>query len=196
MIFSVCSSGCERGWLGPGCQKGNIAKGKLAVQAGARYPLIEPNLATNCNDGNTDITGDGKTCCGVTGDRMNHWSVNLAGQYIIDSLTIHTFNKTIASSFIAANIKYIYGREQTQRCTSKGIVGGASNNFLTAYDCMHHLAKESIKIQGASVLMCEVVVMGYRFRECRQFQSSYFYGPGCLQNCHCTSQCHLLSGML
>ena len=44
------------------------------------------------------------------------------------------------------------------------------------------------------IYMCEAEVFGYQHVQCEEYQDNFYHGPACGRNCHCDSQCHLITG--
>ena len=88
---AVCPNGCQAGWDGPGCQRGNVAQGKDTRINDYPFTLHGTNASSNCVDGNTSRREEDNTCCSVDSsiDTQRALHVVLGSRHIIDSVILY-----------------------------------------------------------------------------------------------------------
>ena len=191
---SVCPNGCKDGWDGPGCQRGNVAYGKQSYLHGTLLSALADNRPENCVDGNTDTDPSIGTCCGVSSSDWNsYWDVMFGSAHIIDRITLYAL-EGYTSWISQIRIRVFTTLDNSYRCTSMTPVSGSRTTRTITDVCAHDTPKYRIKVQGSNRTMCEVVAIGYKYMECGIYNGHYYYGPGCLQNCNCMSQCNSTTG--
>ena len=191
----VCPNGCTSGWDGPGCQIGNVVEGKEATQT--RYwkdaSFNGTNLPANCNDGSRIVDESQNTCCAISA--THRWTVNLGGGYAIGNVTVYGSNAeplSIRGLDILLHNVYSYVNTSMVEASDELLV-----NRSVTYDQPLVVTQVSVKKRNREwyFRMCEVDAVGYQYRECMQYNNQYYYGPGCLLNCGCISQCNYISGV-
>ena len=190
--FDVCQSGCRVGWEEVGCQIGNVADGKEASQTDWESSSFRgDNSAGNCVDGSSVRLESHDTCCGVAAD--SHWEVSLGDMYVVNQLKVHR-SEDETNSVRNTNIR-LYNDDQLVQQLHTGTSNPPSRLTLNLDSEMQI---NRIEVQRNSqrwhLRMCEVEAFGYQYKECVRYNSMYYYGPGCLQNCYCQEQCDYITG--
>ena len=188
----VCGRGCRTGWEGIGCQFGNVAKEKEASQSDwINSNFGGENSAENCVDGSSLMQENQDTCCGVAPG--SHWEVSLGDMYFVNQLKVYRSDND-HNSIKNVDIS-LYSDDQLVRQLSTGT---SSFYRIRTFNLDSEVLVNRIEMQKESVnlyfRMCEVETFGYQYKECVEYNSMYYYGPGCLQNCYCQNQCDYITG--
>ena len=192
--FDVCRRGCDDGWEGIGCQNGNVAEGKEANQTDwIDERFGGNNSAGNCVDGSVVRREENDTCCGVA--PQSHWEVSLGDVYVVNQLKLHRSD----NARFAVRVTNISLFRDSQSVVELSTGNGSDPAEITTFQLKreekinHIKVKKNLKIWY--LRMCEVEVFGYQYKECIEYNSMYYYGPGCLQNCYCQEQCDYITGV-
>ena len=191
--FDVCRSGCDDGWEGIGCQIGNVAEGKETNQTDWIDSRFEGNnSAENCVDGRTSRLENEATCCGVAAD--SHWEVSLGDVYVVNQLRLHGSD----NARFAERVTTILLFRDVQSVVELSTGRGNDPLEITTFQLEREMNINRIVVQNElanyPIRMCEVEAFGYQYKECTEYNSMYYYGPGCLQNCYCQQQCNYRTG--
>ena len=191
--FDVCRRGCRSGWEGIGCQIGNVAEGKEASQTDwPDWSFRYDNSAGNCVDGSSGRQENQDTCCGVAAG--SHWGVSLGDMYFVNQLKVHRSDNE-QNSIRNVDIR-LYSDDQLVQQISTGTSNPTPG--IRTLNLDNEVLINRIEVQKNSqrwyFRMCEVEAFGYQYKECVEYNSMYYYGPGCLQNCYCQEQCDYKTG--
>ena len=191
-VFDVCRSGCRPGWEEIGCQFGNVAEGKAANQTDwSSWNFNGDNSAGNCVDGSSIRQEEDNTCCGVAAD--SHWEVSLGDVYVVNQLKLHRSDNEPAS-VRRINIK-LFRDDQLVELLNTGEHHPPQTRTLNLdSEVLINRIEVRKNSQGWHLRMCEVEAFGYQYKECVEYNSMYYYRPGCLQNCYCQEQCDYVTG--
>ena len=191
--FDVCRRGCRLGWDGIGCQVGNVAEGKEASQTDwDDSAFLGDNSAGNCVDGSNIRQENQDTCCGVAA--YSHWEVSLGDVYVLNQLNVHRSD----------NARHAIRRSNITLYRDSQIVLELSTvqknpPWIQTFNLDNEIQINRIKVKKNATSwhyrMCEVEAFGYQYKECVEYNSMYYYGPGCLQNCYCQEQCDYITGV-
>ena len=195
-VTCICDEGSAGvPWSGGGCQIGNVAFGK---DANIRNPIKKfdgTNVASNCNDGNRIVEASNNTCCGFKKSSGSGWSVELGSIFAVESVLVYGSKKKKNKYHVLQNLGiYTKLRSNNSNYEECGMITG-TDKLQTIY-CSNKLATE-IKLNKTDSKphrMCEVVVIGYEYKECKILHGEYYYGPGCLFGCNCAEQCDFITG--
>ena len=190
--FDVCRRGCRSGWEEFGCQIGNVAEGKEASQTDwISSSFRGDNSAGNCVDGSSSRQENQDTCCGVAAG--SHWEVSLGDMYVVNQLKLHSSenNRNLVRN---TDIKlYSYDQLVQQLNTGTSTPPSTRTLVLDSEVLINRIEVQKIS-HSWQLRMCEVEAFGYQYKECIEYNSMYYYGPGCLQNCYCQEQCDYITG--
>ena len=148
------------------------------------------NSPGNCVDGSSSRQENEDTCCGVAA--YSHWEVSLGDIYVVNELKLlSSYNDRYSPR---SSIIYLFSDSQIvlELCTGDG-----NPPLIRTLNLNLNVPINRIRVQDTtwwSVRMCEVEVFGYQYKECVRYNSMYYYGPGCLQNCYCQEQCDYITG--
>ena len=190
--FDVCRNGCDDGWEGIGCQVGNVAERKAASQNDwSSSNFHGDNSPGNCVDGLNYRWESQNSCCGVA--RYSHWEVSLRAIYVVNQLKLHR-SEDDRNSVRNTNLRLYNDDQLVQQLHT-----GTSNPPQTlTLNLDSEVLVKRIQVQKNAtqwfLRMCEVEAFGYQYKECVEYNSMYYYGPGCLQNCYCQEQCDYITG--
>ena len=191
-VFDVCRSGCRNGWRGIGCQIGNVAEGKEASQTDWIDSRFNgDNSASNCVDGSSSRWESSNSCCGVA--PYSHWEVSLGDMYVVNQLKLRR-SEDDRNSVRNTNLRlYSYDQLVQQLHT-----GTSHPPWTLTLNLDSEVLINRIQVQKNSVgwqlRMCAVEASGYQYKACVRYNSMYYYGPGCLQNCYCQQPCDYRTG--
>ena len=179
-------------WSGGGCQIGNVVFGKNSTLNYAKTNYRGTNVASNCNDGNRSSDDENNTCCSVQAREGSSWTVDLGGTFVLKNVYVYK-SKT---NLDLLNRLGIYARLPSGSYEECGTTGTSNEHPKSVY-CSNKLATE-VKLDKTiyeELQMCEVVVIGYEYKECVTLNGEYYYGPGCFAECHCAEQCDRISSI-
>ena len=189
--FDVCGRGCRVGWEGIGCQVGNVAEGKEASQTNWNSWLFNgDNSAGNCVDGRSSRQEADDTCCGVAAG--SHWEVSLGDMYVVNQLRVHRsdYDQTSVGD---TNIR-LYNDDQLLQQLHTTYIPPPTLTLNLDTEVLINRIEVQGNAQRWYLRMCEVEAFGYQYKECLEYNSMFYYGPGCLQNCYCQEQCDYITG--
>ena len=190
--FDVCRRGCRFGWEGIGCQVGNVAEGKEASQTDwISSSFRGDNSAGNCVDGSSSRWESSNSCCGVA--PYSHWEVSLGDMYVVNQIKVHR-SENDRNALRNTDIRlYSYDQLVQQLHT-----GRRNPPQTLTLNLDSEVLINRIQVQKNADIwqlrMCEVEAFGYQYKECVRYNSMYYYGTGCLQNCYCQEQCDYITG--
>ena len=191
-VFDVCRSGCRPGWEEIGCQFGNVAEGKAANQTDwSSWNFNGDNSAENCVDGSGIRYESQDTCCGVAAG--SHWEVSLGDIYVVNQLKLYR-SENARSSLSNTNIKFYSDDQLVQQLHTVSLNPPPIQTFNLDIEVQINRIKVQKISEEWHIRMCEVKVFGYQYKECFEYNSMYYYGPGCLKNCYCQEQCDYITG--
>ena len=177
---SVDASGENTGdmWGGPGCQVGNIVNSSKIVF-----------LSYNFLDRESSIKGfmNRKKCYAASD--IDHFTA-----YFEFPIVMYNVSFDIKSDQTLNNRDEFY--MYTYPNLPRFIEYTYSNDTLTFKQnnsiLVHYL---DIHIRADITVLCNLIVIGYQYIECKPFKNDFYYGPGCLLKCkNCAVQCDMISG--
>ena len=192
-VFDVCRSGCRSGWEGIGCQIENVAERKAASQNDwSSWIFNGDNSASNCVDGISSRWESSNSCCGVA--PYSPWELSLGNIYVVNQLKLHR-SENDQNSIRNVNIRlYNYYQLVQQLNTGTSNPPPTLTLNLDSKVLINRIQVQK-NVQRWQLRMCEVEAFGYQYKECVEYNSMYYYGPGCLQNCYCHDQCDYITGV-
>ena len=190
------SSGCDidtiswAPWGGPSCQRGNVGYYKPAIKSGDDGPAASyavDGLRNNrdsllhCSKSSTHPGG------------YSFWEVDLGTDHLVEEVIITTsshFGESVNS------IKARIGSDYLEDCLGDN---GSTRSRLTFHCNAATRIGSRVRIEKRyatqNMYLCEVYVKGYQYVDCINSGNNYYYGPGCSTNCHCSEQCHMITGV-
>ena len=186
-----CDEGsAEVPWSGSGCQIGNVAFGKEAEITNPRTSFNGTNVAENCNDGSLVLEKFKDTCCGFKNETGSSWILKLGRTFVIKNVLVYGSTDRFYSIKKLGIYRKSQGRNDVCGITE------TTNEHPKNISCSNKLATEIQLNKTVMQLldMCEVVVIGYEYKECEALDGEYYYGPGCLSKCNCPEQCDFITG--
>ena len=188
----VCRRGCHYKWQGIGCQIGNVAEGKSASQTDWINTRFDgDNSASNCVDGSSSRQESDDTCCGLAS--YSHWEVALLGMYVVNQLKLHR-SENDQNSIRNVNIRLYNDDQLVQQLRTGTSLPPPTLTLNLDSEVLINRIQVQKNTQRWNLRMCEVEAFGYQYKECVRYNSMYYYGPGCLQNCYCQEQCDYITG--
>ena len=189
---------------GPACQSGNIIQGLCdgddtlaeAVQSG--NSIYNASLAIN---GNTE-RGNGSCSKPTALHETSYLKVTLPQQYVMRQVVLHTANNRNNLTGMAA-----YVLPDSNTVVAPEYFCGQYDGNVTADEigrtlnitCSSPMKGSVVQIQNnvTDFRVCELTVDGYKYHSCQGNDtgaSKWFYGPGCLTDCHCRGPCDDVTG--
>ena len=190
--FDVCRRGCRSGWEGIGCQIGNVAEGKDANQTDWEDSSFGgDNSAGNCVDGSNVRRESQDTCCAF--ESPLHWVVSLGDVYVVNQLKLYRSDNARHST-VRSIISLLRDSQVVQELNTAQRNPPEIQTFNLDSEVQINRIKVQRILTNIHLRMCEVEAFGYQYKECVEYNSMYYYGPGCLQNCYCQEQCDYITG--